>query len=91
MGPLVLDSLATGLYEGKELNQKITVAIGWTIINFEICLKGLDAWLQLTRSLTVQLNRPVSGTCSFLNTQSLVLDSLATCLYEGKDYTKKLQ
>ena len=39
----------------------------WTIINLDICLKGLATWEDQTRYLMVQLNLSISGTCSFLD------------------------
>ena len=57
MGPLELDSLVQGLDGGKALSQKMAVVTIWTIINFEICMKVMAARADLTRSLTVQLNR----------------------------------
>ena len=37
--------------------------------SFRFFLKGMDSWVDRMHSLTVRLNRSISGTCSFLDTQ----------------------
>ena len=56
------------IFWGREMfSQKIAEAKMWTIINLDICLKGLATWEDQTRYLMVQLNISISGTCSFLD------------------------
>ena len=49
--------------------RQVAVAKVWTIINLEISLKGMADWEDQALSLTVQLNRSISGTCSSLGAQ----------------------
>ena len=65
----VLDSPASGFDGGKLFSQKIAVTKRWTIISLDIHLKIMHDWEDRTRSLTLQLKRIISVTCSFLDMQ----------------------
>ena len=56
MVPLVPDSPMPGLYGGNLFRKKMAVAMIWTIINFEIRMKGMAARADRTCYLTVRLN-----------------------------------
>ena len=61
------DSPMPGVDGVNALSQKMSEATICTIISLGIRLNGMVAWVDLTRSLTVQIKRSISGTCSFLD------------------------
>ena len=68
-GSFVLHNTVPVFNRGMNLAKNIVVVTKLTIISLEVCLKGMDAREDWMRSLMVRLNRSISGTCYFLDTQ----------------------
>ena len=66
-GLFLLENPVPDFDGGEAFSQKISVVAIWTIINLEIHLKVMAAWVYWTCFLAVQLNFSISGTCSLLD------------------------
>ena len=82
-GTFVSDSPVPVVDGGNELIQKMEEATRCTIIILDLCLNGMVARANLTRSLTVQMKRSISGTCSFFDAQFRFMPRAVISLRSG--------
>ena len=85
LGSLVLDSTVQSMDIGKAFNQKMEVVTRWNIIIFKTRAKGMIAWSDWTRSLTVRISHSISGTCYFLLMKLRLMTSSDTSGCSGLD------
>ena len=79
------DSPASGVDGGNASSQKMAEATRCTIISLGICLNGMVARADLTRSLTVRMKRSISGTCSFLDAKFSFMPRTVVSLCSGSN------
>ena len=79
------ESPAPGVDGGNELSQKMEEATRCTITSLDICLNGMVARADMTRSLTVWMKPSISGTYSFLDAQFRFIPRAVIYLRSGSD------
>ena len=72
-----------GVDGGNALIQKMLEAIRCTIIRLYISFNGMVYWTDMTRSLTVQTKRSISGICYFLDAQFRFIPRALISLHSG--------
>ena len=78
-------SPAPGVDGGNASIQKMEEVKRCTIISLDIHLNSMVARGDLTRSLTVQMKRSISGTCSFLYAQFRFMPRTVISLNSGSN------
>ena len=77
------DSPVPGVDGVNALMQKMAEATRCTITSLDIHLNGMVDWVDMTRSLKVQMKRSISGTCYFLDAQFRFMPRAVISLRSG--------